>query len=220
MLWSIKLTDYFLNSRISAVVERKGVTVRAGLNIALDIDLAVGNVSQTVEVTAGDVPLLETVSTEQAVNISGEMVRGLPLTGRREWSDTLQLTPGILSARPPMIRWFTPFQVSEGEVTAGTASAIGAGVRSHWRMVSIRKADTTPAGVVYRLDGHTVTFQLTKVTTPVPMSYMAPTILRDPFFSRSARMLLCCRMTSVARTTLVRATASTYASFLLDFWPV
>ena len=78
--------------------ERKGVSVRAGLNIALDIDLAVGNVTQTVEVTAGDTPLLETVSAEQAINISGEMVRNIPLTGRREWSDTLQLTPGILSA--------------------------------------------------------------------------------------------------------------------------
>ena len=32
------------------------------------------------------------------VNISGELIRSLPLTGRREWSDTLQLTPGILSA--------------------------------------------------------------------------------------------------------------------------
>ena len=78
--------------------ERKGVTVRAGLNIALDIDLVVGNVNQTVEVAASDTPLLETVSAEQAVDISGELVRSLPLTGRREWSDTLQLTPGILSA--------------------------------------------------------------------------------------------------------------------------
>ncbi len=78
--------------------ERKGVTVRAGLNIALDIDLIVGNVNQTVEVASSDTPLLETVSAEQAVDISGELVRSLPLTGRREWSDTLQLTPGILSA--------------------------------------------------------------------------------------------------------------------------
>ena len=78
--------------------ERKGVIVRAGLNIALDIDLLVGNVNQTVEVTASDTPLLETVSAEQAINISGEIIRNLALTGRREWSDTLQLTPGILSA--------------------------------------------------------------------------------------------------------------------------
>jgi hypothetical protein len=68
------------------------------LNITLDIGLQLGNVSQSVEVSAGDSPLLETFSAEQAVDISGELVRNLPLTGRREWSDTLLLTPGILSA--------------------------------------------------------------------------------------------------------------------------
>jgi hypothetical protein len=78
--------------------ERKGIVVRAGLNLTLDLELQVGNGNQPVEVTAGDTPLLETVSAEQAVDLSGELVRNLPLTGRREWSDTLQLTPGILSA--------------------------------------------------------------------------------------------------------------------------
>ena len=78
--------------------ERKGLTMRAGLNITLDISLQVGNLNQTVDVTAADTPLLDTVSAEQSVDISGELVRSLPLTGRREWSDTLQLTPGILSA--------------------------------------------------------------------------------------------------------------------------
>jgi hypothetical protein len=73
--------------------------VRAGLNITLDIGLQLGNVSQSVEVSAGDSPLLETFSAEQAVDISGELVRNLTLTGRPgEWSDTLQLTSGILSA--------------------------------------------------------------------------------------------------------------------------
>jgi hypothetical protein len=72
--------------------------VRAGLNITLDIQLQLGNVNQTPEVSSGDTPLLETVSAEQSVDISGDLVRKLPLTGRCEWSDTLQLTPGILSA--------------------------------------------------------------------------------------------------------------------------
>lgn len=81
-----------------AKFERKGLTVRAGLNVALDVELQLGNVNQTVEVSAGDTPLLDTFSSEQTINIGGEMVRGLPLTGRREWSDALQLTPGILSA--------------------------------------------------------------------------------------------------------------------------
>jgi hypothetical protein len=78
-------------------LERTGIDVRAGANLTLDLELQVGNVTQSVQVS-GDSPLIDTVSSEQAVNISGELLRNLPLTGRREWSDTLQLTPGILSA--------------------------------------------------------------------------------------------------------------------------
>jgi hypothetical protein len=77
--------------------ERTGLDVRAGLNVALDIDLSVGALSETVTVT-GDPPMLESVKVEQKVNISGDLVRALPLTGRRDWSDTLQLAPGTLSA--------------------------------------------------------------------------------------------------------------------------
>jgi hypothetical protein len=77
--------------------ERTGLDVRAGLNVALDIGLLVGNLSETVTVT-GDTPMLESVKAEQNVNISGDLVRALPLTGRRDWSDTLQLAPGTLSA--------------------------------------------------------------------------------------------------------------------------
>ena len=36
--------------------------------------------------------IIDTFSSEQSVAISGELIRSLPLTGRREWSDTLQLT--------------------------------------------------------------------------------------------------------------------------------
>ncbi len=80
-----------------APLSRTGIVVRAGANITLDLELKVGGVNQSVEIT-GSTPLLDTVSAEQTVNISGELVRNLPLTGRREWSDTLQLAPGILSA--------------------------------------------------------------------------------------------------------------------------
>jgi len=78
--------------------ERSGLVVRAGLNVRLDVSLKIGEVTLTVEVTKGETPLIDTFSSEQAINISGELIRSLPLTGRREWSDTLQLTPGILSA--------------------------------------------------------------------------------------------------------------------------
>ncbi len=91
--------DYRLVAELSGFsrFERTGLLVRAGLNLSLDITLAVGAMSETLTVK-GETPLLETFKAEQNVNISGELVRKLPLTGRRDWSDVLQLAPGTLSA--------------------------------------------------------------------------------------------------------------------------
>ena len=77
--------------------ERAGLIVRAGLNVTVDIQLKVGSESQVVEV-AGDAPLIDTQSAEQATNLSGELLRNIPVTGRHDWSDSLQITPGIISA--------------------------------------------------------------------------------------------------------------------------
>ena len=78
-------------------VVRPGLVVRAGLNVTVDITLQVGSQTQTVEVS-GEAPLLETQSAENSVNLSGSLLRSLPLSGRHEWSDVLQITPGIISA--------------------------------------------------------------------------------------------------------------------------
>jgi hypothetical protein len=78
-------------------VARPGLVVRAGLNITVDVTLQVGSQLQTVEVS-GEAPLLETQSAENSVNLSGSLLRSLPLSGRHEWSDVLQITPGIISA--------------------------------------------------------------------------------------------------------------------------
>ena len=78
-------------------VVRPGLVVRAGLNVTVDITLEVGAETQTVQVR-GEAPLLETQSAENNVNLSGELLRNLPLSGRHEWSDALQITPGIISA--------------------------------------------------------------------------------------------------------------------------
>jgi len=78
--------------------QRAGIIVRAGLNVRLDVNLSVGNLSEAVSVSGTASNIIDTFSSEQSIAISGELIRSLPLTGRREWSDTLQLTPGILSA--------------------------------------------------------------------------------------------------------------------------
>jgi hypothetical protein len=77
---------------------RPDIIVRAGLNVRLDVSLKVGNLSEAVAVTGSASTIIDTFSSEQSIAISGELIRSLPLTGRREWSDTLQLTPGVLSA--------------------------------------------------------------------------------------------------------------------------
>jgi hypothetical protein len=73
---------------------RSGVLVRAGLNLALDIGMKLGTFSETVQVTA-DTPMLEVEKPVQAVNIEGALQRELPLTPRRDYTDFLEVTPGL-----------------------------------------------------------------------------------------------------------------------------
>jgi hypothetical protein len=75
---------------------RENVVIRAGLNLVVDVVLAVGTVAETVTVS-GESPMLETAKTVQAVNISGEFQRQLPLGSRRDFSEFLELTPGVTS---------------------------------------------------------------------------------------------------------------------------
>jgi hypothetical protein len=92
-------TDYTVEAEAPGFEKfvRIGLIVRAGLNITVDVSLKVGSEQQSVEV-AGDAPLIDTQSAEQAVNLSGELLRNIPVTGRHDWSDSLQITPGIISA--------------------------------------------------------------------------------------------------------------------------
>jgi len=73
---------------------RPGVVVRSGLNIAVDITMTVGALSETVQVV-GESPMLEVSKPVQAVNISGELQRALPLSIRKDFTDFLEVTPGI-----------------------------------------------------------------------------------------------------------------------------
>ncbi|MFC5863192.1 carboxypeptidase regulatory-like domain-containing protein [Acidicapsa dinghuensis] len=92
-------TDYIVDAELSGYdkFERTGLVVRAGLNITVDIQLKVGSAGQTVEVTE-EAPIIDTQSAEQATNLSGALLRSIPITGRHDWSDSLQITPGIISA--------------------------------------------------------------------------------------------------------------------------
>src|SRR4029453_10196280 len=73
---------------------RPGIVVRAGLNLVVDVSLKVGSLEETVQVTA-ETPMLDVDKPVQAVNISGELQRSLPLSSRRDYTDFLEATPGL-----------------------------------------------------------------------------------------------------------------------------
>lgn len=72
---------------------RPGIHMRAGLNLRVDLTLRIGQMSDAVQVFA-DTPMIETKTSVQAVHISGQFQRSLPLSARRSWDDFLRLVPG------------------------------------------------------------------------------------------------------------------------------
>lgn len=98
-----RLTDlqpgaYVLTAELSgfAKYERPGIQVRASMNFDIDIAMQVGAVTETVQVTA-ETPMLEVEKPVQAVNISGDFQRSLPLLPKRDWSSYLEVTPSVTS---------------------------------------------------------------------------------------------------------------------------
>ena len=75
---------------------QEAINVRAGSTFSLNIVMQVGSVTETITVTS-ESPMIDTVSTETNVLVDGEFQRNVPLQARRNWSDVLELTPGIQS---------------------------------------------------------------------------------------------------------------------------
>ena len=75
-------------------ISRASIVIRAGLNLSVDLTLQVGSLQEVITVAA-ETPMLETQRTVQAVNVSGEMQRRLPLTVGGHWSGVTLLTPGV-----------------------------------------------------------------------------------------------------------------------------
>ncbi len=77
--------------------EQKNVVVTGGDRIGANIVLTVGDVSQTLEVTAA-APLLQTESAVQGVNLNSSQIEDLPLGGQRNFAYLARLSPGVLPA--------------------------------------------------------------------------------------------------------------------------
>ena len=75
---------------------RENVLLRAGATFAVDIELSLATIQETVTVS-GDSPMVEVLRPGNVLNIDGEFQRDMPIQARRNWSDFLELTPGIIS---------------------------------------------------------------------------------------------------------------------------
>ena len=89
---------YTLSAEIQgfSTYRREGIVMRAGSTFTLDIIMTVGALSETVTVK-GETPMLDVGRPGNAITIDGELLRAVPLTSRRIWSDAIDMTPGVNS---------------------------------------------------------------------------------------------------------------------------
>jgi hypothetical protein len=75
---------------------QEGVVLRAGANYSVDATLTISSVQETITVTA-ETPMLEIAKPSNVLNIEGEFQKEMPIAARRNWSDFLEMTPGVHS---------------------------------------------------------------------------------------------------------------------------
>lgn len=73
--------------------KREGLELNAGGNVRLNIRLELGNVADSVSVTA-ETPLVNAVNAEQRTTVSTAQIRELPAS-RRDWTSLLRVNTGI-----------------------------------------------------------------------------------------------------------------------------
>jgi hypothetical protein len=103
---------------------QKGLQLQVNQNLRADMPLEVGEVRQTVEITAG-APLLESASAKIGTVVETKQVTELPLNGR-QFAQLILLTPGAL---PVALGQSTTFKVQLG---AGSYSPVINGQRSRF----------------------------------------------------------------------------------------
>ncbi len=92
--------DYVLEAALSgfATYRQEGIILRAGANFGVDVTMTISTVQETVTVTA-ETPMLEISRPNNILNVEGDFQRDVPIQARGNWSDFLEMTPGV-NARP------------------------------------------------------------------------------------------------------------------------
>ena len=79
-----------------ATFRREGILIRTGSTFQVDVTMQLSTLQETVTVT-GDSPMIEVDKASNVLNIDGEFQRLMPIQARRNYSDFLELTPGVIS---------------------------------------------------------------------------------------------------------------------------
>ncbi len=99
VILSLQPTTYSVKVEASGFSSKtvNNVLLEVGQQLALDVDLAVGQVGVVVDVNAGEQALVDTERTQQSSVISGRQLNNLPIN-RRNFLDFALLTPGVTSS--------------------------------------------------------------------------------------------------------------------------
>ena len=99
-LLNLPVGDYTVEAALSgfATYRQESILVRASTNIGVDPVMSISTVQETVTVTA-ETPMLEISRPGNILTIEGDLQRDLPIQARGNWSDFLEMTPGV-NARP------------------------------------------------------------------------------------------------------------------------
>jgi hypothetical protein len=98
---------------------RSGVSVRVGDILAIDVQMEVGAITESISVTA-EAPLLDTASASSGQVVTNQQLTELPLSGRGV-SFLMTLSPGVISTNAPMHGWLPQARGSVSDLSvAGT----------------------------------------------------------------------------------------------------
>ena len=79
-----------------SVFKREGILLRAGSTFQVDVVMQVGTLAETITVV-GRLSDARVSKPSNTLNIDGEFQREVPLQARRNWSNFLEVSPGVNS---------------------------------------------------------------------------------------------------------------------------
>jgi len=79
-----------------ATFRREGILMRAGSSFTVDVEMKVGTLAETVNVS-GESPMVSTGLPTKTMTVDGDLLRAAPISARRAFSDVLDMAPGVNS---------------------------------------------------------------------------------------------------------------------------